>query len=82
VDRARFLKLVHPGEEIRLEAEVTSARGEDFETRGTASVGSGLAADARLLFHAFPRPPAAGPAGFDAWARDVAERTGLSGLRA
>lgn len=81
VDRARFVRLVRPGEEILLEAEVTSVRGEDFETRGTAKVGGELAADARLLFHAFPRPPEAGPAGFDDWARGVAERTGLAGLK-
>ena len=80
VDRARFMRLVRPGEEIRLEAEVTSVHDDTFETRGSATVAGERAADARLLFHAFPRPDAAAAAGFDAWARDVARRTGLAAL--
>lgn len=78
VEKAKFRRLVRPGEEIRLEAEVDEARGRVWSARTRAWVGGQRAAEARLHFHAVPRP--AGSAGFDAWMSDVLRDTGLGRL--
>jgi 3-hydroxyacyl-[acyl-carrier-protein] dehydratase len=78
VERAKFRRLVRPGEEIRLEAELEEARGRVWAARTRASVGGERAAEARLVFHAVPRP--AGDARFAAWMSGVLRETGLARL--
>lgn len=78
VERAKFRRLVRPGEEIRLEAELEDARGRTWAARTRASVGGERAAEARLVFHAVPRP--SGVAGFDDWMAGVLRETGLGRL--
>jgi 3-hydroxyacyl-[acyl-carrier-protein] dehydratase len=78
VETAKFRRLVRPGEEIRLEAELEEARGTTWAARTRASVGGERAAEARLVFHAVPRP--AGDAGFAAWMSGVLRDTGLARL--
>jgi 3-hydroxyacyl-[acyl-carrier-protein] dehydratase len=75
IDRAKFRRLVRPGEEIRLEAVVRSSRDTDYEIAGEASVGGERVAQARLLFHAFDFPlPDDERAQFGAWARETFRR--------
>ncbi len=78
VERAKFRRLVRPGEEIRLEAELEAPRGGAWAARARASVGGERAAEARLVFHAVPRPP--GSREFDAWMERVLRETGLGNL--
>ena len=78
VERAKFRRFVRPGEEIRLEAEIDAPRGGVWPARTRASVGGERAAEARLVFHAVPRP--AGSPEFDAWMSRVLEETGLGRL--
>lgn len=78
VERAKFRRLVRPGEEIRLEAELEETRGRTWAARTRASVGGERAAEARLVFHAVPRPP--GFSGFEAWRSGVLRETGLERL--
>lgn len=78
VENAKFRRLVRPGEEVLLEAVVSPPRGGVWPARTRASVGGRRAAEARLVFHAVPRP--AGSSGFDAWYARVLAETGLGGL--
>jgi 3-hydroxyacyl-[acyl-carrier-protein] dehydratase len=78
VENAKFRRLVRPGEELRLEAEVDDARGKFWTARARASVGGQRAAEARLVFHAVPRPT--GSTGFDDWMAGVLRETGLGRL--
>ena len=78
VEKAKFRRLVRPGEEIRLEAEVDEARGSVWAARTRAFVGGERAAEARLVFHAVPRP--SGSTGFDEWMARVLRDTGLGRL--
>jgi hypothetical protein len=78
VERAKFRRFVRPGEEIRLEAEVDEPRGGVWPARARASVGGERAAEARLVFHAIPRP--AGSPEFDSWISKVLGETGLGRL--
>ncbi len=80
VERAKFRRLVRPGEEVRLEAELEETRGRTWAARTRASVGGERAAEARLVFHAVARPP--GVTGFDAWRAGVLRETGLQRLLA
>ncbi|MCL4806947.1 MAG: beta-hydroxyacyl-ACP dehydratase [Thermoanaerobaculia bacterium] len=78
VEKAKFRRLVRPGEEIRLEAELEDSRGRTWTARTRASVGGERAAEARLVFHAVARPP--GSSGFDEWRTRVLRDTGLGRL--
>ena len=78
VEKAKFRRFVRPGEEIRLEAEVDERRAGAWSARARASVRGERAAEARLVFHAVPRP--AGSREFDAWMAGVLEATGLGRL--
>ena len=78
VEKAKFRRFVRPGEEIRLEAEVDEPRGGVWPARVRASVGGERAAEARLVFHAIPRP--AGSPEFDSWISKVLGETGLGRL--
>ncbi|MFN7986451.1 MAG: 3-hydroxyacyl-ACP dehydratase FabZ family protein [Thermoanaerobaculia bacterium] len=78
VEKAKFRRFVRPGEEIRLEAEVEAPRGGVWPARARASVGGERVAEARLVFHAVPRP-ADSPA-FDSWMSRIVDETGLGRL--
>lgn len=78
IERAKFRRFVRPGEEIRLEAELEEARGSVWAARTRASVGGERVAEARLVFHAVPRP--SGSAGFDDWMAGILRETGLGRL--
>lgn len=78
VERAKFRRFVCPGEEIRLEADLEEARGNVWAARTRAWVGGERVAEARLVFHAMPRPP--GSAGFDDWMAGILRETGLGRL--
>lgn len=54
IDRARFRRIVVPGDQLRLEVEVLKARGGSGKVVGKAFVGDELAAEAELLFFAGP----------------------------
>jgi 3-hydroxyacyl-[acyl-carrier-protein] dehydratase len=73
VERAKFRRLVRPGEELTIEALVEQRGESDFFVRGEARVGDERAAEARLLFHAFELPPDASESltgwGRATWAR-------------
>ncbi len=72
VERAKFRRLVHPGEVIRLDAELRGSHGDDYEIIAQASVDGQRVADARFLFHAFTFSlPAAETERFQAWARET-----------
>lgn len=75
VERAKFRRLVRPGEELTLEARLGSLHEEDFDVRAEASVNGERVADARLLFHAFPIELADADRGrFESWARETRAR--------
>jgi 3-hydroxyacyl-[acyl-carrier-protein] dehydratase len=78
VEKAKFRRFVRPGEEILLEAELSSPRSGVWPARTRAFVGGQRAAEARLVFHAVPRP--AGSPEFDAWTSRVLSETGLGAL--
>lgn len=78
VERAKFRRLVRPGEELRLEAELDPPRGGVWSARTRALVGDERAAEARLVFHAVPRP--VGSPEFDSWISKVLGETGLDRL--
>ncbi len=78
VERAKFRRFVRPGEEIRLEAEIDAPRGGVWPARTRASVGGERAAEARLVFHAVPRP--AGSPGSTTGCRESSRETGLGRL--
>jgi 3-hydroxyacyl-[acyl-carrier-protein] dehydratase len=68
VDDARFRRPVVPGDQLRLEVEVISWRGNFCKLRGTASVDGVLAAEATLMCKMVDRdsvevPSAVQPAG-------------------
>jgi 3-hydroxyacyl-[acyl-carrier-protein] dehydratase len=50
VDRAKFRRLVRPGDKMILEAQLITAREEGGQVRGTATVDGQLAAEAELTF--------------------------------
>ncbi|MBK9376044.1 MAG: beta-hydroxyacyl-ACP dehydratase [Holophagales bacterium] len=78
VERAKFRRFVRPGEEIRLEADLEEARGSVWAARTRAWVGAERVAEARLVFHAVPRP--SGSAAFDDWMSGILRETGLGRL--
>jgi 3-hydroxyacyl-[acyl-carrier-protein] dehydratase len=78
VEKAKFRRLVRPGEEIRLEAEIDAPRGGAWPARTRASVGGERAAEARLVFHAVPHPE--GSPEFSSWMSRVLDETGLGRL--
>lgn len=67
VDRARFHRLVAPGEPLALEADVRSAHGDAWEVMTRARRDGTTVAEARLLFQLFTSE--ADPARMDAWGR-------------
>jgi 3-hydroxyacyl-[acyl-carrier-protein] dehydratase len=72
IDRAKFRRLVRPGEELRLTATLSTRSRDDFEVRSEAHVNGDRVADARLLFHIFDVPLTGEErARFDDWVRDV-----------
>jgi 3-hydroxyacyl-[acyl-carrier-protein] dehydratase len=72
IDRAKFRRLVRPGEELRLTATLSTRSQDDFEVRAEAHVNDDRVADARLLFHTFAIPLTGEErARFDDWVRDV-----------
>ena len=73
IDRARFHRLVSPGETVTLSAEVKGAREDAWEVITRASCGATMVADARLLFRAFDLPEREGA---EAWGRDLFARLG------
>ncbi len=50
IDRFRFKRQVRPGDQLRLELEVTKTRGPIGVGRGTAYVGDEIAAQGELMF--------------------------------
>lgn len=56
VEKAKFRRLVRPGEELVLSATVARRGEDDFEARTEAGAGGERVADARLLFHVFDLP--------------------------
>jgi 3-hydroxyacyl-[acyl-carrier-protein] dehydratase len=50
VDRARFRRVVRPGDKMELEARLITAREEGGQVRATASVDGQLVAEAELTF--------------------------------
>lgn len=56
IERAKFRRLVRPGEELRLTASVEPRGERDHEARTEAAVGAERVADARLLFHVYDLP--------------------------
>jgi 3-hydroxyacyl-[acyl-carrier-protein] dehydratase len=77
VERAKFRKLVLPGEEICIEARLRSERHDDFQVDATARVGPSRVADARLVFHTFDFSAASVDAGrMTQWARSVFRQLG------
>lgn len=52
IERAKFRRLVSPGDEIELRARLRSTQGENYAIDVEARVGANLVATARLLFHA------------------------------
>ena len=53
IDRAKFRRVVEPGEDLRLGAEIRSMHADDFAVDTEVRIGEELVADARLMFHAF-----------------------------
>jgi len=49
IDKCRFRRPVHPGDQLRLEVEFTVMKGRTCRARGTASVNGEVAAEAELL---------------------------------
>ncbi len=49
IDKCRFRKPVHPGDQLRLEVEITVVKSRTCRARGTASVDGEVAAEAELL---------------------------------
>ena len=77
VDKAKFRRLVRPGEELAIEATVLSMHDSDFAVKAEATAGGERAADARFLFHAFDFPLApAERERFDAWMRTARAELG------
>lgn len=77
VERAKFRRLVRPGDEILIDVAIRAAREEDFEIAAKASVRGERVAEARLLYHAFVfslEPDAARR--FESWARSVFREIG------
>jgi len=50
IDKAKFRKAVHPGDQLRLEAEVLRMKGRILKTRVQASVEGDLACEAEMMF--------------------------------
>ncbi len=50
IDRARFRRMVRPGDSLRLEVELVQRRGPMGKAAGRARVGDELAAEAEILF--------------------------------
>ncbi len=87
IDRAKFRRLAMPGDEIRLEAELRSSRGDDFEMATQAFVSGERVAEARLVFHAVTFSLGDAEARrFEEWARtlfrDIGGEALMSGPRA
>jgi 3-hydroxyacyl-[acyl-carrier-protein] dehydratase len=57
VDDARFRRPVVPGDQLRLEVNVISWRGDFCKLRGIASVNGELAAEATLMCKMVDREP-------------------------
>lgn len=49
IDKARFRKIVKPGDELMLEVEVLQDRGRVVKISGTAKVGGEIACEATIL---------------------------------
>lgn len=77
VDRARFHRLVSPGEPLAIEADVRSARGDAWEVMTRVRSGGSTVAEARLLFHLFTFD--ADSARVDAWGRTTFSALGGDG---
>ena len=54
MDKVKLRKAVHPGDQLRLEAEVVRAKARTAEVFTRAWVGDGLAAEARIRFMLVP----------------------------
>ena len=54
MDKVKLRKAVHPGDQLRLEAEVVRAKARSAEVFTRAWVGDGLAAEARIRFMLVP----------------------------
>lgn len=81
VDKAKFRRLVRPGEGLTIEATVLSMHESDFSVKGEATAGGERVADARFLFHAFDFTLTEEErARFDAWRRSALAE--LAGPRA
>jgi len=78
IEQAKFRRPVRPGDDVRLEANVLSTRGDSARVRTAASVGGQRVAEATLVFHAVPLPEdAAKLAAFREWAAARLADTGL-----
>lgn len=67
IDKCRFRRAVHPGDQLRLEVEFTALKSRTCRARGTASVNGEVAAEGELLCMMVdvgeaPTPEAAAPA--------------------
>jgi beta-hydroxyacyl-ACP dehydratase FabZ len=50
VDKARFRKMVFPGDQLRIEVEITNSRGKVVRLQGKVLVDNQLASEAEMLF--------------------------------
>lgn len=50
IDKARFRRRITPGDQMRIEVEITAARGAVIRARGRVLVDGQLASEAELLF--------------------------------
>lgn len=50
IDKARFRKPVHPGDQLRIECELLNARGRTMKVRGICKVGDEVVSEAELMF--------------------------------
>jgi 3-hydroxyacyl-[acyl-carrier-protein] dehydratase len=81
IHKAKFRKLVFPGDELELLAEIVSRRNDDFEVLGEARVKTARVADVTLQFHTFDLSLAAAARDqFETWARDTFRRLGGEAL--
>jgi 3-hydroxyacyl-[acyl-carrier-protein] dehydratase len=53
IDKAKFRRLVRPGDRLTIAARLRSTGADNFEADADIHVGDARVADARLVFHAF-----------------------------
>ena len=78
IERAKFRRLVRPGECVTLHARIRSASGVAYAVDAHATVGDARVCEAGLAFRLVQPGDLGGDAArFAAWARETASRLGL-----